>query len=126
MASTNDGETFASRVQRYLDDQDQAVAAARAVANDDNASAEERARAIAELETIRDRLEHRAPMHIDRLLSAAVDPSTDPALRAMSRRFFIELHWLSEEDFLLQTGAELRSRVVEIMKAQGRWPEGVE
>lgn len=126
MPSTNDGESFATRVQRYLDEQDEALTSARAVANDDSASAEDRARAIGELETIRDRLENRAPMHVDRLLSFAVDPSADPAIQAMSRRFFIDLNWLSEDDFLLQTKAELRERVVAIMKAQGRWPDGVD
>jgi hypothetical protein len=126
MASNKDSEPFSVRVMRYLDEQDDALAAARAVANDENASAEDRTQAIAELETIRDRLEHRAPTHIDRLLSFAVDPSADPAVQTMSRRFFIDLNWLREEDFVLQTKAELRERVVAIMKEQGRWPDGVD
>jgi hypothetical protein len=116
----------AQRILRYLDDQDEAVAAARVIANDERASAEERAAALQELETIRTRLEQRAPTHIDRLLTAAVDPSAAPALRAISRRFFTDLGWLRDEDFTLHTRDELRTRIVELMKAQGRWPDGVD
>jgi hypothetical protein len=126
MTSSEQPRPNAQEILRYLDNQDEAVAAARAVANDENASPEERAAALRELETIRTRLEQRAPTHIDRLLTAAVDPSAAPALRAISRRFFTDLGWLSDEDFTLHTRDELRARVVELMKAQGRWPDGVD
>jgi hypothetical protein len=126
MTQNNEGESFGNRVQRYLEDQETALAANRKIANDETASAEERARALAELEVIRTRLEQHAPTHIERLLTFAVDPSAEPIVRGMSRQFFIDLNWLREEDFLLHTKSELRARVVAIMKAQGRWPDSVE
>ncbi|MGH2548140.1 MAG: hypothetical protein ACRDHN_02060, partial [Thermomicrobiales bacterium] len=117
---------FGSRVQRYLDDQETALASARKIANDETASAEERASALGELEVIRTRLEQHAPTHIERLLSFAVDPTADQTVQRISRQFFVDLNWLREDDFLLQTKSDLRMRVVAIMKAQGRWPDEVD
>ena len=116
-----------SELGKRLDDAAKAIddqlAALRAIAGDESAASSVRTLAIGELLEIQTALIDGMPDAINTLLCFAFGHSEDPDVTARSRERLKALGLAADDDFSKDNFDFVRDRIVQQLKAAGRWPD---